>query len=299
MTTAIVPELVVVGDADIDLYVRSARVPGPGEKVLGRLLGLHAGGMAANVACTAVRLGRPAALVTRLGDDDLGRIALRYYAEIGLDARGVEVVPEVSTYVGIVTLDPDGEKSLVVADGGALFPSRDWLAGVDLTRSRAVHLVPFDMVGAATAAVRADGAGVLVSVDLEPTMLDSSAAADVAALLGAADVLFCPHFTALRYGATAAAGARALLAAGPRVVVTTLGADGALVTTPDGETAVPAVPVQVVDTSGAGDGFAAGFLHATLDGAEPVAAARYAATVAAQVVGSLGGSQGVVREAGR
>ncbi|GAA1242906.1 ribokinase [Pseudonocardia aurantiaca] len=284
-------DLLVVGDADVDVYVRAPRRPGPGEKVLGQLLGVHPGGMGVNVACAAARLGLRAGMVAAIGDDAHGRMALDHYRELGVDAQYVRQIPAIATYVSVVTLDEAGEKSLVVADGGALFPPADLLADVDLAAARAVHLVPFDLERAIWTAEAGRRAGALVSVDLEPTMVTDRLA--VTRLLQVTDLLFCNHYTALAFGETIEEGIAALRAQGAPVVVMTAGADGAVVHEGTDCVRVPAAPATVVDTTGAGDCFAAGFLGARLHGADLAAAARTGAAVAAAAIGSIGGSAGV------
>jgi ribokinase len=284
-------DLLIVGDADVDIYVRTPHQPGAGEKIVGELLGVHPGGMGANVACAASRLGLRVGLVAALGDDALGRLALDHYRLLGVDTRHVRTCASISTYVGVVTLDEAGEKSLIVANGGALFPPADAVAEVDFGTARAVHIVPFDLDSAVWTADAAAGAGALVSVDLEVTMLTDGAA--VGRLLRAADLLFCNHYTALAFGSTIDDGIGALRSLGARVVVMTAGADGAVVHGDGDPVHVPAVQATVVDTTGAGDCFAAGVLGAYLNGADLTSAARTGAAVAACAVGVVGGSEGV------
>jgi ribokinase len=284
-------DLLVIGDVDADVYVSSPRPPARGEKVLGTLLGVYAGGMAANVACAAARLGLRAGIVSRIGDDALGRFALDYFAELGVDARWVEVCDDIKTYVGAITIHEDGEKSIVVADGGALFPSPEGLRDVSFAGVRAVHIVPFDVQGALEAARRAKSSGCLLSVDLERTMVDGARA--LVDLVALTDILFCNHFTAVSLGGSVDEGMSMLRAMGAGMVVMTAGDQGATLSFDDELTRLPAAPATVVDASGAGDCFAAGFLLATLRGDTRQDAARCAAEVAAQAIGVVGGSHGV------
>jgi fructokinase len=89
----------------------------------------------------------------------------------------------------------------------------------------------------------------------------------------------------LRPGETAEDAARGLLAAGPDVVLLTRGPRGALVVATDGERDVPAPPVTVVDTIGAGDAFSGGFLARWRPGADGLEAAAEAAAYGALVAG--------------
>lgn len=290
-------DLLVIGDVDVDLYIGASRTPAPGEKVLGRLLGLYGGGMAGNVACAASKLGLRTALASRVGDDDLARVAVRYLTDCGVDLTHLESDPQINTYVGVITLDEMGEKSLVVADGGALFPSAEGAKALKPAEARAVHIIPFDLPAAAAIARRAAESDAHVSIDLEATMLPSELlqSADLQSLLKSADVVFCNHHTTLALANSYLGGITELHRAGARVIVMTAGAEGALVSDDAGIEAVPAAPAEVVDTSGAGDCFAAGFLAAILSSAEPLAAAREAVKVAARSIATVGGSQGITR----
>jgi len=124
-------DLLVVGDADLDIYIRAPHPAGTGQKILGDLLGVRPGGMAANTACAAARLGLQAGLVAPLGDDSWAEAALSYYQAVGLDVGHVWRVPGASTYLSIVVLDAQGEKALTVARTDAFFPGPDHLASID------------------------------------------------------------------------------------------------------------------------------------------------------------------------
>jgi len=252
--------------------------------------------MAANVACAVARLGLRSALVAPLGADRSADLAMDYFEQVGLDTRWVRRIPGADTYLSIVMLDPRGEKALTVARSAAFFPDAAHLAAVDLAQARAVHIAPFDEDLAAACARRAAVAGSLVSMDIEAAMLDT--VVDVSRLLTDVDVLFVNEYAFEALGgrrprSTAPDVDQLRRALGLRTLVLTRGERGALIAYRGLVHAAHAAATEVVDTTGAGDCFAAGFLAAQLRGADPATCGYVGAQVAARSIGCLGGSHGV------
>src|SRR5438270_522469 len=97
------------------MQVRTERWPEPGETLLGRDFLMISGGKGANVAFLARRLGVPALLVGRVGDDLLGGLALRPLEQAGVDLHYVEKVVGRTTAVSMITVRADGDKAIVLA----------------------------------------------------------------------------------------------------------------------------------------------------------------------------------------
>jgi ribokinase len=250
--------LVVLGDLMVDVVARGSLVHGGDAPARISVCG---GGSAANVAAWAAALGTPVTLVCNVGDDERGRTAV---AE--LRAAGVQVEARIDrerpTGTCVVLVEPGGERTMLSDPGAndaplAEIPLGDHLhvAGYALVRDgpRASALAAID---------RARGAGMTVSVDPSP-MVRRGAIPPVDLLL--------PNER------------EAALVDGEMVVK--LGAAGARW----GDLHVPAEPVHVVDTTGAGDAFAAGLLGARLKGADRTAALRAGCEAAARAVAQVGG----------
>ncbi|NED89976.1 ribokinase [Streptomyces sp. SID11233] len=252
-------DLLVVGSANADLVIGVDRRPAAGETVLGSDLAVHPGGKGANQAVAAARLGARTALLARVGDDAHGRLLLESQRSAGVDTTGV-LVGGAPTGVALITVDPTGDNSIVVSPGAnaRLTPADIRAAGPLLSAARVVSVqleIPLDTV-VETARVLPAGTRLVLN--------PSPPAPLPAEVLAACDPLVVNEHEA-RFilgqdaGTTPESWARALTALGPRSVVITLGAGGALAAdTRTGEyVRVPSPEVDAVDTTGAGDAFTA------------------------------------------
>ncbi|MFF5756285.1 ribokinase [Streptomyces longwoodensis] len=286
-------DLLVVGSANADLVIGVERRPGAGETVLGSDLAVHPGGKGANQAVAAARLGARTALLARIGDDAYGRLLLESQRAAGVDTVGV-LVGGAPTGVALITVDPSGDNSIVVSPGAnARLAPRDVRAATSLFHtSRVVSAqleIPLETVEEVVRTLPPDTRFVLNPSP--PRRLDTE-------VLAACDPLIVNEHEAkvlLGEAYDVASGpedwARLLLAKGPRSVVVTLGARGALVASSEGVVRVGAVAVDAVDTTGAGDSFTAALAWRLGAGASLAEAAAYAARVGAVAVTRRGAQE--------
>ncbi|GAA5203389.1 ribokinase [Streptomyces thinghirensis] len=282
-------DLLVVGSANADLVIGVERRPGAGETVLGTDLAVHPGGKGANQAVAAARLGARTALLARVGDDDYGRLLLDSQRAAGVDTVGV-LVGGAPTGVALITVDPSGDNSIVVSPGanGRLAPGDVRAAASLFHASRVVSTqleIPLETVVEVVRSLAPDSRFVLNPSPPRPLPAEVLAACDplivneheAKVILGDACVSERPEDWA-----------RILLAKGPRSVVVTLGAEGALVASGAGVFRVPSVKVDAVDTTGAGDAFTAALAWRLGTGESLAEAAAYAARVGAAAVTKAG-----------
>jgi ribokinase len=290
-------DLLVVGSANADLVIGVERRPGAGETVLGSDLAVHPGGKGANQAVAAARLGARTALLARVGDDDYGRLLLESQRDAGVDTAGV-LVGGAPTGVALITVDPSGDNSIVVSPGAnARLTPADVRAAADLLASAGVVSlqleIPLETVAAVAEVVRTAGKN-KGPRDVGPRIVlnPSPPAALPAEVLAVCDPLVVnEHEARFLLGDDPAgreeapeAWAAALLARGPRSVVVTLGAAGALVADRDRTVLVPSLPVKAVDTTGAGDAFTGALAWRLGVGDDLETAVRFAVRVGAAAV---------------
>ncbi|WP_151774988.1 ribokinase [Streptomyces abyssomicinicus] len=279
-------DLVVVGSANADLVIGVERRPAAGETVLGSDLAVHPGGKGANQAVAAARLGARTALVARVGEDPHGRLLLDSLSSAGVDTSAV-AAGRAPTGVALITVDPSGDNSIVVSPGanGRLTPG-DARAAERVLRSAPVVSAQLEIpLETVTEAVRLLAPGTRFVLNPSPPRELP------AELLEACDPLIVNEHEARVIAGDGTLGdgpeewARALLALGPRSVVVTLGAGGAVTAEADGGvTRVPSVTVDAVDTTGAGDAFTAALAWRLGLGESLPVAAGYAARVGAAAV---------------
>lgn len=292
-------DLLVVGSANADLVIGVDRRPAAGETVLGSDLAVHPGGKGANQAVAAARLGARTALLARVGDDAHGRLLLESQRAAGVDTAGV-LVGGAPTGVALITVDPSGDNSIVVSPGAnARLRPDDVRAAADLLASARVVSVqleiPLETVAAVAEAVRTAAGATGPRLVLNP----SPPAALPAEVLAACDPLVLnEHEARFLLGEDPAgreeapeAWAAALLARGPRSVVVTLGAGGALVADRDRTVLVPSLPVEAVDTTGAGDAFTGALAWRLGVGDDLETAVRFAVRVGAAAVTRAGAQE--------
>ncbi len=281
-------EVAVVGSINLDLSIGVERFPEPGETVLGGGLARGGGGKGANQAVAAARLGRRVALIGCLGDDGDGALLGAALADEGIDVSTVRTIGDAPTGLALIEVDASGENRIVVVPGAnALVQVGDLDAAADSLDGAGVILTQLEIpVEVVEALARRQRAGRLI-LNPAPALPVSLAGID----------LVVPNRSELGVLAGAAEPGSTdevvdqlkSLADPPLAAVVTLGSDGALVVDGLGSSAlsvekVPAHPVDVVDTTGAGDAFCGGLADALCLGADLVDAARWAARVAAVAV---------------
>ena len=278
-------DLLVVGDANPDLIVRGGEIVptfGQREQIVDEAA-LVLGGSGSIMACGAARLGLSVGIAACVGDDALGRFTVEALSDGGVDVGAVQVLPGAT---GVTV-------ALARADDRAILTARGALAALDpssvpeelLAHARHVHIAspflqPRLRAGLEPLIARAHAAGASVSLDpgWDP--------AERWELATGVDVLL-PN----AQEAQALGGAAALASSGPLVAVK-LGPEGAAGYVGTEVVRVGAPPVDVVDATGAGDSFDAGFLAAWLEGADLARALALGCACGALSTRALGGTAG-------
>jgi 2-dehydro-3-deoxygluconokinase len=294
------PDVVTFGET-------MAAMRGAGPLRLGGALYLSIAGAESNVAIGLARLGHRAAWAGRVGDDEFGELVLRTLRAENVDVSGAEIDPGRPT--GLIFFEQRTADITRVqyyragSAASALAPGKPHVPNAPgfLHLTGITPALGDDAARAVvSAAERARAAGRAVSLDVNyRARLWSAAAARpvLRSLVPLAGIVFGSEaelaLLANEPAAEVKTAASELLALGVQAVVVKQGAAGAIAHTADGAVSVPARRVRAVDTVGAGDAFAAGYLSAALDGLDTAERLRRAAAVSAFAVGSAGDWEGL------
>ena len=265
-------DVIAMGRSLVDLYPRE---DGPLESVTG--FDASVGGSPTNVAIAAARLGRRAAVISRVGDDGLGRLVQARLEEFGVDVTQVLAIPGRQTAVAIceisppdhfpltiyrpepaadLAIDADSIDAEAVAGATVFWVSLSGLAGEP---SREAHR---RMLASRTAG------WTVLDLDFRPSFWASEADASDAAreAIGRANVLVGNlDECRIALGTTDPEGsAEAMLAAGARLAIVKLGAEGVLARTATERVHAAPIPVAVANGLGAGDAFGGALCHGLL-----------------------------------
>jgi ribokinase len=254
------------------------------------------GGSAANTASWLAAAGVPAVIVGRVGDDDRGRTAQTMLRDSGVQLA-VAVDRYRSTGVCVVLIGESGERTMV-PDAGANaglqpteLPNELFVAGSHLHVSGYALLRTTVRPTALAAISLARERGLTVSVDASSAaLIRAVGSTEFLSWIGRPTPVFAnaEEARALSGHIAAVDAARALSFHCGQAVVK-LGAEGALWAEDGRATLVSTTPLRMLDATGAGDAFAAGFLAARLGGIDPLLAIRLAHAYAARAVMQLGG----------
>ncbi|NDW05734.1 ribokinase [Jiella pacifica] len=290
------PVVFVFGSVNVDLVCRVPAIARPGETVLSARYEQLYGGKGANQAVAARRSSAlPVAIAGAVGDDDLGRGARRSLDDEGIDTTNLATAGE-RTGCAFIAIDDEGENAITVASGANLEAGA---AAVDpsLFRKAAVLVLQMEIRRGENlaAARRMTAAGGRVVVNLAPVPADLRQD-ELAEILAASTVLIVNESElssaaniSRSLGDTPAATADQLARRFAITVIATLGAEGVLIADGSGETThVAALPVDVVDTTGAGDTFVGVFASGLAEGLSVAEAARRAAVGASLACRKVG-----------
>ena len=275
--------VIVVGSINVDLVTRVAHLPVPGETVIGGSFYRAHGGKGANQAVAAARLGASTVLIGTVGDDEFGREAREVLAHEGVDTSWIATSAN-PTGVAQIIVDDAGENLIAVASGAnddvhaeqvaealqaTVVPGAVVLANLE---------IPDGAVFAAAHTARQLGCSFVLNPAPARTL--------PAGLVANCDVITPNEIEANLLGLESTGG---LLEKGVSAVVITRGGAGAELLRPHTSAYhEDAFPVDVVDTTGAGDAFSAALAWALAGGRSMEEAVRLAAAAGALATRSLG-----------
>ena len=273
------PNITVVGSFAVGMTMRAPKMPIFGETMLGTDFDMGPGGKGSNQAVATARLGARSSLLAMVGADKLASIATDLYAAEGVDASLVTTRAERATGVGLIILNAKGENFILLdmganelLDAAAVDAGEAEIAASDVVMT--VLEVPTPAAQRAMELGRKHGATTILN--------PAPARALPSSIFESVDYL-TPNESELRILLDLPADdprssqelAGELRRRGVRNVITTLGRDGAMILTDTLNVRVPAIEVEVTDSTGAGDAFNSGFAVALAEGRDLVEAVRF------------------------
>ncbi|MGB9641375.1 MAG: ribokinase [Anaerolineales bacterium] len=250
--------IVVVGSINMDLVIRSPRLPQLGETLLGGDFHTFPGGKGANQAVACARLGAKVKMIGKVGMDSFGDELLRGLAANGVDINAIEAVPETSTGVALITVVASGDNAIVVSPAAnGQITSTDILKYEKLIQGTSVLVlqleIPLEAVETAIDLARKNGVIVVLNpapAQPLPEPLLSKVdyiipnQSELAALTGEQDIKAGIYHLRSRYAGN---------------LMITLGEQGVIFTDNNKIFHLSSYPVQAVDTTAAGDAFVGAF----------------------------------------
>lgn len=287
-------DCLVAGDANVDLLVKGSAELQAGTEKLASDLNLVLGGSSAITAFNLARLGASVSFAGVIGQDSFGRFVEEKLGAAGVDIRALIRTAEGKTGVTI-WYSAGKQRAGVTYPGTIALLEASHVSEQLLKSARHLHVGAYFLqsglhAGAAEVFSRAKGLGLTTSLDCnyDPAERWNS---NLKKVLKYTDLFFPNEDEALRLsGKTDAKAAARELASLARTVVVKRGAEGVLVANGSEEFEIPAIAVEVVDTTGAGDSFNAGFLAQFLRGRDIKTSAEAGIQAAARNIQAIGGT---------
>jgi ribokinase len=264
------PEICVLGSVNLDLIVQTKNLPRAGETVTqGRFTSLP-GGKGANVALAAQRLGASVSLQAAVGRDNYAKEALVFLKEAEVDLSNIIELDDVHSGLAFINVSEDGENQIAVASGANAAFSTDHLKPVSGDALISQFEIPMGTIKAAIE--KFDGFVALNASPVLPGLEELTPFADLLILNEGEYALY-----------------ESALDGYEELIAITLGAAGAKLLR-KGQIVAEAKPpkVDVVDTTGAGDSFAAALTVALVEGKSHAKALEFACTVGALTATQIG-----------
>lgn len=279
-------DVAVVGSLHLDIMVAAPRLPGRDETLVGSSWHYKCGGKGGNQAVAAARFGARTAFGGQTGADDFGERLRANLVAAGVDIAHVGIEPKQGSGMSVAISEAGGEYGAVVVSGANLTIDADsvaagwaplWDAKVLLLQNE----IPEAVSLAAAKAVKARGGRIVLNAAPARKMS--------AAFLGLVDVLVVNRVeAAMLSGEDDMAKALSALHAPGRDVVLTRGGDGLMLMTREGtRTDVPALPVKMISSHGAGDCFCGALAARLAAGEATEAACRFATEAAGRFVSEI------------
>ncbi|CAM5702751.1 carbohydrate kinase family protein [Streptomyces griseorubiginosus] len=289
--------VVTMGVHVLDVLVRPVEeIPEGQGATLVEDIRMTAAGTAAGTALTLAKLGASVRTTGAIGTDPTGDLLIQLLRKAGIDTELLVRRRDTATSASVLPIRPNGDRPSLHLLGANITYGLDDIPWDAVAEASHLHLGGPELIGADVAVrvlAHAKDHGVVTSVDLlAPGYLGTFD--QIEPLLPYIDFLVPNDDQVVGFSEEEdlVTGARKFLAGGVGLVAVTRGGEGALLVTAEGTETIPAFEVEVVDTTGCGDAFSAGFLRGVSLGRTPREAAVLGSAAAALVAQGLGSDHG-------
>lgn len=293
-------DVVCVGIACADVLIRGVDLSTPftEESKLANETALGVGGDATNQAIVMSHMGVKVKLLTGLGDDGIAAFITNVLEEAGVDTSSVSRKKDSATALNVVIVDSNGQRNFInggMPDSVNFTPNLEMLKGAKIVSLGSMMIPPFTTVESIKAVMQAakqNGSIVCADVIYSPT---ACTLADLGDVLKNVDYIFPNEDEArlLTGQSDLDIMADTFLSYGVKNVIIKIGKDGCFVKNATERMFMPCIGGKGIDTTGAGDNFASGFITALNDGKSLYDCCLMAAATAGVAVQYMGANTGV------
>lgn len=289
--------IAVIGSLNMDMVLRIPRTPNPGETLCGSDFQLIPGGKGANQAVASSRAGVATKMFGWVGNDTFGKTLCSSLTCSSVDAAAVYTTSTLPTGVATILVEDNGENRIIIIPGANREVSPAYVDKVwePIARSSLIllqHEIPLETVHHIIQRAHQDKIPVILNAAPYYPIPDK--------IMGKLSVLVVNEIEASALSgisvfeqSTALKAAVALRRLGVQTVIVTLGALGSVLVNQDQSLYQPGIPVQVVDSTAAGDTFVGSYASTLLDGVDIPARLHYAAVAATMTVTRLGAQSSI------
>lgn len=289
-------DVIGFGAINMDKIYSVDSIPKKDDEVFVTGLELHPGGSAANTIVGLKRLEMRAGIMGKVGNDEDGHLLMEDFRREGVDTRTV-IKGEGRSGSAMVLVDKNGNRAIIVDPGVNDTIQYDEMDLEHISNYRLLHLTSFICKGSERSF---EGQRKLIDgfegdISFDPGMIYARRGIKGLRDLLSSTKIFMPNETELKMltGKDYQKGAAQMLKEGPNIVAVKLGGKGCYITDGEQEIEVPPDPVKVVDTTGAGDAFNAGFIFGYLQGFELEKCGKLGNVVAGHCIQHKGARKGL------
>ncbi len=259
-------DVIAVGNANVDLMSVIDRIPEEDEETLALDFKIVPGGSASNFVAALSRLGVSTGLIASIGEDIFGQIILNNLKNERVDISHIKIVKNTLSGIVMILVDKKGNRRMIAHRGANLLLNKDDIKIEYLKSAKIIHLSGTRLEIAEHIAFIAKKENLTISFD-PGSVIASLGIEKCKNILKNTDILFANRVEIIKMTKLqdVLKGAHELIKRGPSIVVVKMGSEGSLAVTKDQEIKMPAFKVKVINTTGAGDAFNAGFIKAFLN----------------------------------